>query len=225
MRDINGEPGELFDAFLSLLDPAAHGSPERLAHAEMVLVLAIGGTSLERMKLALPEFPVVPGSVGEKMLLTHKAVSGDQYLQVVRGVLRALTERGMSESFLVRSLRDEFTRHFKGYADTGKAKATREEHRNFLLEVAEDPQRLSEMQQRMAEASPDLADLHPDQFADKLREMAASQLIREPDVEEASRNWAALQSWTEDAAAVLSDEDIETWTERAAFRQLRERDA
>lgn len=224
MRDIDGEPGELIDAFLSLLDPAAHGSPERLAHAEFVLALAIGGTSLTRVKLALPEFPALPGSVGEQILLSHEAVNADQYLQVVRALLMALTEKGIDEAFLVRSLCDHFTRHFEGYADTAKAKAKREESRKFMLELAKDPQRLSEMQQRLAEKSPDLAELHADQFADRLRDMAASQLVGEPDVEEASRNWSALQSWTEDVATVLSDEDSVTWDARALSRQLRDRD-
>ncbi len=224
MPDIDGERGELIDAFLSLIDPSEHGDTDRLMHAEMVLALTVGGAALSRVKLALPDVPVKPGSVGEQILRSHDAVDADRYLDVVRTTLLALTDAGMDESFLIRSLRDEFTRHFERFADLGSAKERREQHRKFLLGIAEDPDRFMEMQQRMAEDKPELANLHPDQFADMLREMAASRLIAEPDVEEASRNWSALQSWTEDAAAVLPDEDIEAWAQRAVLRHMRDQE-
>lgn len=222
MHEISGDAGELIDAFLSLLDPQAHGTPDRLMHAEMVLALTLGGSSLSRVKLVLPEYPVKSGSVGEQILRSQDAVDAADYLEVVRTTLTALTERGMDEAFLIRSLRDEFTRHFERYGNIGHAKEKREQAREFLLETAEDPERLAQMQERMAEGSPELSELHPDQFADKLREMAGSRVIADPDAEEATRSWAALQSWTEDASSVLPDEGIEAWARYASLRALRE---
>ncbi len=66
MPDIDGERGELIDAFLSLIDPSEHGDTDRLMHAEMVLALTVGGAALSRVKLALPDVPVKPGSVGDR---------------------------------------------------------------------------------------------------------------------------------------------------------------
>jgi hypothetical protein len=208
-----GEPGELIDRLITLLDNDALG--ERMWYnVGQYTQMYLGGTALSRIDVDTGEEPT-PGSVGELIRRGRHVVSREQWFEVIRGRLEDLVRSGMYEVFLVRSVRDSIRRSLDyTEANIAEGERNRAETREHIQRMLEEPAEFAAFRTMLADADPSAGALSDDEVYGRLRDMSESRPLRPASVDNASKRWVMLDSWDRQVETVLPDRVFSEWTQR-----------
>jgi len=195
--DVRGEHGELIDRLVGVLAGETPAGSEWWDDVGHIVARSIGGADLKR---AWPE----PDPSKVQGMGRYKPTGKEDYLALVRGRLLWVVKHGLSEPFVVRSVRHEITTEYATFADRDLANRGRAEFRAFVLASAEDPVR----NERIRARRPGMSDTD---LVKEARELAATAPYMQPVTDEDLRGkQAALEAWTT-AAAAISDDVIHRW--------------
>ncbi|MEU9347609.1 hypothetical protein AB0D74_41075 [Streptomyces sp. NPDC048278] len=191
---ISGSPGELINRLFIALAPSVH--------AESVAVVRLGA----ELGLSIPR-PWDP----------------DRYLQQVRRTAQTLLETGVSESFVVRSVRDSATRAFRP-ADFAAVDENRAALRAQLERVLADESAFAEYRAEVVDKSAAGRNQTDEQVKAQILKLLGSSFVEPVRADEVTRDWADEESWRKACRLYLSEEDIEEWEQRADYMRRRSAD-
>jgi hypothetical protein len=216
-EEIKGEPGELIDRIITLLDNDALGEHMWYnvgRYAEMFL----GGAALSRVDPDTGKEPA-PGSVGELMRRGRQVVSREQWFELIRGRFGELVQSGMNEAFLVRSVRDSI-RPLLDYSgpEISESERNRAETREHIQRMLEDPAELAAFRTLRADKDPSAEALSDDEVKAQLRRMVEGRLLRPMSADDVSDRWVALENWDRQTDSFLPDRVFSEWTHLIATR-------
>jgi len=216
-EEIKGEPGELIDRIITLLDNDALGEHmwyDVGRYAEMFL----GGAALSRVDPDTGQEPA-PGSAGELMRRGRQVVSREQWFELIRGRFGELVQSGMNEAFLVRSVRDSI-RPLLDYSGTkiGESERNRAETCEHFQRILEDPAELAAYRTLQADKDPSAEALSDDEVKAQLRRMVEGRLLRPMSADDVSDRWVALENWDRQTDSFLPDRVFSEWTHLIATR-------
>lgn len=210
-----GEPGELIDRLISLLDEAPDADPQWWANLGIIVAIAVG--EIARLPRD-PDDPPKPGTIGAIKAEQHGTASRDEYTGLIRERLGALVRQGLSEAFLVRGLRDELHRWVAHMAQTEGVDERRAQMRERLREDAEDPGAIAEVRNRTAEHEPEAVGLSDEDIRQRLLDMAARDHFDPLSPEDVVDKWAQMEHLERRCEELLPDSFIDDWTMRHALR-------
>lgn len=210
MADPIGADGELVDRLLA----AVNSSHDRdWVELGWFLIFAVGGAELMAIEPDTGREPP-PGSVGEKRRKTSELVTRSSYIDRIRRRLLSMVRSGVREDFLVRALRDDLTAHCHEFARTEAANTRREEFRARIERGAASAETLAAFRASLAEDDPAAALLNDDQIAQRLRDMASSDLLKPMSRENEQDAWDRTSRWNDQVAAAVSDQALAVWMDR-----------
>jgi hypothetical protein len=118
LNEIEGQPGELLDRLVELLNSDALGEREWYS-VSIWAEMFVGGRVFRQI---VPDTgPPTPGSVNEMQRRRHQVVSREAYFKLLRERLGELTASGVEEAFLVRGLRHAIRQELESLADVRAA--------------------------------------------------------------------------------------------------------
>lgn len=218
MDEIEGLPGELIDRLIEVLNNDALG--DRSWYDVGIRAHSFVGGSAARTFPDTGEEPA-PGTVGELVRRGRQLVSRDEWFEHLQGRLTELVMSGMSELFLVRSIRDEVRRALADAGNLGEADQNRADMRERIEHLLDHPADLASYRADLAERDPSVAALSDEEFSTRLRGMLEFSGFSPVSAEEAVDRWGTLNNWDGQVALLLSDSVLGDWQDRATDREWR----
>lgn len=211
---ITGAHGELIARLIQLLrgnGPVA--DTDRVKNLGFWVLYAVGNNSPLARAVVLDDVNErpTPGTMLERQLQTGRAVTAEQWLELLNSRLLEIIDFGIEEEFLVVALRDRITRFVDEFADVGSTAEKRARGRAHMLALADDPEYVERFRDDRAAENPAYANKPLEDVAEELRE-TAERLLHDPSADDAKAAWSAKDAWDRDVAALLDDEVVDEWT-------------
>ena len=184
-------------------------------------ISGVRGELLERLIMALrvnlDTNSMIVWRLGIDLGLTRpKPWDIDAFLSELRQIVSALLEINFFEGFIVRSIRDSVMRSL-----TSTSFASVDENRAgmkaYFERILTDDEALADYQSRVADRTPEGERESDEEVRARLANFIESPLLAPVSADLVTDTWAAEERWREASSYYLSDEDIETWTDRAPY--------
>ncbi len=215
VTEFNYHSGELIERMEGLLLNGPAGDPDWAYNISIYCSLWIGGSDVVAHH-PRPATDYAPGTAGYELSQRYDLVSAEEYVRMIGRRMAELVERGLSEPFIVRALRNELSRTIERLTDVGTASTSRQQIVEDLGNLKSSPERLQRYRETLARLDPAEADISDEELIRALSRF--QRRLDPPDIDEASNKWAMVEHWRARSERLLSDELIEEWEQTMNLR-------